>query len=287
VVARVNGQNVVLMDIVPLAKPILDKAADREQARPRALREALDQYVGREVLFQEAQRRGLSPDSRTLEEAYNQARLRYPDEKDWENYLLKQGFSPTSFKRELRIQATVALLGAAEAEDAKEATDAEAEAYYEANKDEFRFDKLKVRQILLRVIPPPTDQQRAGQRARAETLLFRVRRGESFADLARAFSEDEQSREKGGELPAFTRGEADPALEAAAFALKPGEVSEVVETKAGLHILELVSRSPGGLPPYEAVEGMIKRYLQQEQRAERVRQLEARLRAQARVETYL
>lgn len=286
-VARVNGQNVSLLDIVPLAKPILEQAADREQARPRALREALDEYVGREVLFQEARRRGLEPDVKMLEEAYNQARLRYPDDKDWEDNLLKQGFSPDAFKRELRIQATLALLGEDEAREVPPVTDVEAELHYNGHKDDYRFDKLTVRHLLLRVLAPGTEKQRGGQLAKAETLLFRARRGEDFSELVRQFSEDEASRDKGGELPPFTRGQADPALEAVAFALKPGEVSEVVETAAGVHILQLVARQPGGLPPYESLADIIKQQLLREHRAERVKELQKQLRAKAKVELYL
>jgi peptidyl-prolyl cis-trans isomerase C len=287
VVARVNGQAIHLRSIVPLAKPELDQAQDREKARPAALRAALDRYIGRELLFQEALRRGLQPSDEAVEQAYNQARLGHPDEAQWQDFLKLQGFDPGSFRTELRIQVTLARLGEVEAAKAARVTDEEAEAYYEAHKDEFRFDELKVRHILLRVLPPRTPQQRGGQRARAEGLLVRIRRGEKLSELARESSEDEASRDKGGELPPFTRGRAYPAFEAAALALKPGEVSGVVETPAGFHILELVSRRPGALPPYESVAPELKERLMKDRRAEVVKRLEADLRARARIESYL
>jgi parvulin-like peptidyl-prolyl isomerase len=93
--------------------------------------------------------------------------------------------------------------------------------------------------------------------------------------------------EKGGELPAFSRGAAPPALEAAAFALKPGELSEVVETSAGYHIFELTSRVPGGLPPYPQLADHIKTRLFQDRRAESVKRLEEQLRAKAQIDRYL
>jgi parvulin-like peptidyl-prolyl isomerase len=126
-----------------------------------------------------------------------------------------------------------------------------------------------------------------GQHARAEGLLARIRAGESLATLAKAFSDDVGSRDQGGELPPLTRGIADPAFEKAAFALKPGEVSGIVETSVGLHIIELVSRKAGGLPPYEAVSPELKERLMRDRRAEAVKRLEEQLRAQARIETYL
>ena len=87
VVARVNGQPVALLSLVPMAKLELDRAADREKARPRVMRAALERYITRELLFQEAEARGIRPDDATVEQAYNQARLRHPREDDWKDTL--------------------------------------------------------------------------------------------------------------------------------------------------------------------------------------------------------
>ena len=287
VVARINGQPVHFLSIVPLAKPTLDQAQDREKARPKVLRAALDRYIGRELLFQEALARGLKTDDTMIEKAYNQARLTHPDEQDWVDTLKRQGLDPTTFRTELRVQGTLARLAEDEATKVKPVTDEEAEDYYNGHRDEFRFDELKVRHILLRVQPTSAPQQVAGLRAQAEGLLARIRRGEPLASLAKQFSDDVGSRDKGGELPSFSRGTTDPTFEKAALALKPGEVSGVVVTSAGFHLIELVSRRPGGTPPYESVAPELKERLMKDRRAELVQRLEQGLRAKARIETYL
>jgi parvulin-like peptidyl-prolyl isomerase len=287
VVARVNDRPVYLLDIVPLAKPALDKAPDREQAKPAALRGALQLYIDREVLFQEAQARGLKADDRQVEQAYNQVRLAHPDEQEWNDELKRQGFDPESFRTELRIQATLARLTALETAKITEVTDAEAEAYYDAHREDFRRDEVRVRHILVRTLPTSSPEQRAGLRAKAEGLRARILHGESLASLAKALSDDEASRGKGGELPKFGLGQAAAAFEAAAFALKPGELSPVVESPAGFHILELIERIPGGLPPYDSVQDGIKRRLLEQKREQAMRDLTATLRARARVQTYL
>ena len=286
-VARINGQPVHFLSIVPLAKPILDQAQDREKARPTVLRAALDRYIGRELLFQEALARGLRSDDATIEQAYNESRLRHPDEEEWGDTLMRQGFDRSTFRTELRVQATLARLAEEEAKKAPPVSDEEAEAYYNAHREDFRFDELRVRHILFHVLPTSSPQQIAGLRSRADGVLFRIRRGESLASLAKQYSDDTDSREKGGELPPFSHGGIDLAFEKAAFALKPGEVSGVVATSAGFHILELVSRKPGGLPPYEAVAPELKERLMKDGRAEAVKRLEQELRAKARIETYL
>jgi len=76
-------------------------------------------------------------------------------------------------------------------------------------------------------------------RSKAEDLLKRARAGEDFSKLAKEFSGDPGSKDKGGDLGWFGRGQMDPAFEKAAFALQPGQISEVIETQFGYHIIKL------------------------------------------------
>jgi peptidyl-prolyl cis-trans isomerase C len=289
VVARVNGQPVLLKSILPLAKAELQLAREEEKsdALPRVLRSSLDRYIGREVMLQEAVRRGLQADDASVEQAYNQVRIRHPDEKDWEKNLRDQGFDPASFRTELRIQAALARLGADEAAKVSPVSDEEAEVYYNTHKHELRLDEVTVRHVMFALPPGGTQAQKGGPRARATNALVRIRKGEKLAALAKELSDDRASRDKGGELPPIHRGQTDPAFEAAAFALQPGQVSEVVETSAGFHVLELVSRKEGGLPPFVAYAPELKERLMREHRAEAVKRLEAELRAKAKIEIYL
>ena len=80
------------------------------------------------------------------------------------------------------------------------------------------------------------------QKTKAEEVLKRVRAGEDFAKLAQEFSTDPGSKEKGGDLGWFGAGQMVPEFDKAAFALKPGEISELVETKFGYHIIKVDER---------------------------------------------
>lgn len=98
--------------------------------------------------------------------------------------------------------------------------------------------RVRARHILMGVPPQSTEAQRDSVRARMEEILGRVRAGEDFATLAQNISQDRGSGAQGGDLGEFGIGEMVRPFEQAAFALEPGEVSEVVETPYGFHIIK-------------------------------------------------
>ena len=112
IVARVNGQPIRIRQILPMAKAELDRVsvADRDRKKPEVLRRALQRYVDRELLLQEALARGVEADSREVDWAYDQMRREHADEAAWEEFLAGQGMDPQSFRVELRSQHTVAAL---------------------------------------------------------------------------------------------------------------------------------------------------------------------------------
>ena len=100
--------------------------------------------------------------------------------------------------------------------------------------------KVEMKQIIK--IPPVSMEQKVMIKEELRDLRRRVIGGENFATLAILYSEDPGSAAKGGEIGFFGRGELYPEYEAAAFKLKEGEISEIVETKAGFHIIQLMER---------------------------------------------
>ena len=114
------------------------------------------------------------------------------------------------------------------------------EQYYNEHKSE--LGQVRARHILIKTDPhelgeTPTGKEEA--RKKAQSLLERVRKGEDFASLAQEHSDDERSKPLGGDLGFFTRGSMLPQFDQVAFTLKPGEVSDLVETKYGFHIIKV------------------------------------------------
>jgi peptidyl-prolyl cis-trans isomerase D len=89
----------------------------------------------------------------------------------------------------------------------------------------------------------------AAVRAQAEQILKEAKSGADFAALARKYSNDESNAQQGGDLDYFGRGRMVPAFETAAFALAPGEISDIVKTEFGYHIIKLTDRKPAIVRP--------------------------------------
>lgn len=109
----------------------------------------------------------------------------------------------------------------------------------------------------------PEDKQKA-QRSMAEALLKRARSGEDFGKLAKEFSQDPGSKERGGEY-VFARGQMALEFETAAFNLRPGQISDVVSTKFGYHIIKTLELNPAKKLDFEKVKDRIRDALQQEE----------------------
>jgi Parvulin-like peptidyl-prolyl isomerase len=126
---------------------------------------------------------------------------------------------------------------------------------YEADKDRFRTpERVKVRHILLKTSEKPKEEV-AKIRARAEELLKQIRAGADFAELAKKNSEDTASAVNGGAMDWITRGQTVPNFEKTAFSLKPKEISDVIETEYGFHIVQLLEKEDAKLRSFEEVKG--------------------------------
>jgi peptidyl-prolyl cis-trans isomerase C len=289
VVATVNGEPVLFVRIASLARKFLEKSEDRAKDRPFAVRKAAQELIDRELLFQEARARKLEPEARRVEQAYNEARLRHRDDADWAAWLKGEGYDANSFRTELRVQETIRVLVEQETRKVPEISDDEAEAFYKEHPGAFGAgDRLRVAHILCRLSDDSPEKVKTAARVKAASLLFRAKRGEDFAMLARQFSDDLMSKSEGGLLPEFVHGQTPPPFEEAAFALeKPGDLSEVVVVPDGLHIIKLIERKPAADLNFDDIKGTLKERMLVEKRQDVMRALLERLRSQAKIETFI
>jgi peptidyl-prolyl cis-trans isomerase C len=142
--------------------------------------------------------------------------------------------------------------------------DRAAKQFFEENPDQFDLPEMvRASQILIATRDPRTgtqvsDDQKAAMLKRAEAILKRARAGEDFAVLALAYSNDMASRAKGGEYQ-FARGQLVPEVENAAFSMKPNQISDIVTSADGYHIIKLIEKIPAHKIKYaDAVEDIKK-----------------------------
>lgn len=152
-------------------------------------------------------------------------------------------------RRRLVVQRVVRKL-----QDMPPVSDEQVKAYYDANADRYSTTTIKARHILVK------------DEAKANELQAQVKQNpEQFGDLAKANSVDTASARKGGDLGFFGRGRMVPEFETAAFALKsPGEISEIVKTPYGYHIIQLEERRDGEQKPFDQVKEQIRATLRNE-----------------------
>jgi parvulin-like peptidyl-prolyl isomerase len=123
-------------------------------------------------------------------------------------------------------------------------TRAEVEAFHRQHIDRYSAPEvIRARHIMI-ALSGAGENANEEAKARAQTVLDRARRGEDFADLARRYSDDVATREKGGDLGTFSHGAMLGAFEDAAFKLKAGEISGLVRTEVGWHIIKCEAHDP-------------------------------------------
>jgi peptidyl-prolyl cis-trans isomerase C len=187
--------------------------------------------------------------------------------------ITEESTAETVIKRELKADVT--------AEDAKK--------FYDENPARFEEPEMvRASHILIGTRDPAAgsdlpDDKKAEKRKLAEDLLKRARAGEDFAALAKEYSEDPGSKDKGGEYT-FPRGKMVPEFEAAAFSLEPDQVSDIVTTTYGYHIIKLSEKLPAKKVEFEKVVDDLKEGLTQQELQKQLPDYLAKLRADAGVE---
>lgn len=165
---------------------------------------------------------------------------------------------PDQFKTPLRRRILYIRINDKDYLDIVQVSDKEVEDYYELNIDQYKkLERIRARHILIKTEPSDTAAQISEKRKEAEKILEEAKSGADFAELARKYSQDATAPD-GGDLGYFARGDMFGPFEQAAFSLKPGEISDVVITPFGFHIIKLEDYQSARTIPLEEVKDQIK-----------------------------
>ncbi|MGL5693557.1 MAG: peptidylprolyl isomerase [Peptostreptococcaceae bacterium] len=207
----------------------------------------LDQMVYTEAVYEAAKKENLVPTDEEVNKDIEKFKESSKDNKESQKELEKMGindeFLKFQFTRDLASEKYKANF-----EKNNPVTDEEIKKYYEDNKKDFYVDQVKASHILIKTIDdqkkPLSDKEKAEAKKKAEEALAKVNSGEEFSKIAKEYSQDGSSQ-NGGDLGFFSKGEMVKPFEDAAFSMKAGEISDIVETEFGYHIIMVTDIDKG------------------------------------------
>jgi peptidyl-prolyl cis-trans isomerase C len=290
VVARVNGENITKADFETAVKNVEARAGEPVPAdqRDRIYRGLLDQLIGYKLLEQETKARKVQVPQTDIDARVAEIQKQFPNEDAFKKALQEQHVTVDQLKSDARSDMAVDKL-ITDAIAAKVAVKPEdVQAFYKANQDHFKQgDRVRASHILITVPQNADAATKAQARAKAEDLLKQIKAGKDFAELAKANSQDPGSAPNGGDLGYFAQGDMVGPFNDVAFSLKPGQVSDVVETQFGFHIIKVVDKQAGTTVPFDQAKGQIEQYLQQQNRQRETEAFVAGLRSKGKVEIFI
>jgi peptidyl-prolyl cis-trans isomerase C len=286
VVARVNGESIPRADFERAVKVLEARAGGQVPAdrRDEILRNVLDQLVTYHVLTQEAHKRHLDATDQEVQQRVSEVRKQFPTEQAFSAALKQRGMDPGQFEKDLRNDITVNKLMQAEASTATLVGEQDAKDFYDKNPDKFKQpEQVRASHIFKRIPQGADAKTKATIRSSLEPVLKQVKAGADFAELAKKNSED-GSAAAGGDLNYFGPGQMVPEFEKAAFQLKPGGTSGIVESQFGFHIIKVTDRRAGRTVPFPEVKEQIANYLKQQRQQEKADALVEQLKAKSKIE---
>jgi len=214
----------------------------------------LNELIDQRLITQEAKKRGLMATDRDVNDAITNIITQRKITHEKLQYEIEQlGITFDEYREEVRAQLTKRNFLAGEIKSKITISKEEIGAYYrEHRKDYEGKEAARIRQILILLPRDAADQTREKLRMRAEDILQQLRQGDSFSMLATEVSQGPAAK-TGGDLGFVEKGLMLPDVDAAAFSLKIGEISDVIESPIGFHIIQVVDKRGEGVKPIESV----------------------------------
>jgi peptidyl-prolyl cis-trans isomerase C len=266
VVASVNGHDILKGELLSRIEAVRERVGLPGGALPvQIYRTVLDDMINLELLYQFSESSEFAATPEEVEKEFADLRAQFPTEEAFQGQLASESMSADQLKAVLKKDLSVQKLVENKLAARVVVSDADMRRFYDENQDQMREpEQLKLRHILIRVEKDATPESKEQARAKIASLREQVvNGGADFAELAKANSEDPSSRDQGGEM-VVRRGQTVEPFEKAAFQLKPEEVSSVVETQYGFHIIQLAEAVPARIVPFDDVAGRIEDYLRQQ-----------------------
>jgi peptidyl-prolyl cis-trans isomerase C len=293
VVATVNGEGITRDRLQTRVDAVIDQSGmnyggiTRPQHFKQLQRQALELLIAQELLWQTAEREDYVADTAEMDAAYAEVRREFPSEQEFANHLRKNAFTEDGFREDLMRRISIRKWAYGSLGETIRISEPDIHDYYVANQVHFvQPEEINVRHVLIKVPPGADEATTASARERIDEVLAQARAGIDFADLAKEYSEG-PSASNGGDLGFAPRGAFVKPFEDAAFALDVGQISGVIRSGYGYHIIKLVDRREGHTLPESEAAPAIRQYLFEDRLVAAMAEKVEDLRDQASVEIYI
>ena len=273
-VATVDGEVILMSEYERRARPVIEEyekfltGPDKEIKIKELKEKIIEQMIDEKILIQEGKKKKIKVNNKEIQDGIEEIKKRFATEEEYNQELAKQGISGEKFKEQVKEQLMVIKLIDQEVKaQVVSPTDSEIEDFYKQNEAEMvEPEQVRVRHILIKV-DENTNKEEALKRIKE--ILKEAKKGKtSFAELAKKYSED-TSAPRGGDVGFFIRGQMVRKFEEVAFALQVGQISDVVETEYGYHIIQCIEKKAGEKKSLEEIRDYLRNFIFQKRMEER------------------
>ena len=246
----------------------------------------LENLIDQELLYQDAKSKGLKVDEAAINIQLDAVKGQFPDEATYISQLAAQGMTEEEIKTDIGKTLLVEDYITGKYGPLIKIEDSDTLEFYNGNSQYFsKPEQVRASHILITVEPDAEESVKKDALERINAIKDRLAAGEEFSDLARTLSEG-PSNTNGGDLGSFGRGQMVKSFEDAVFAMNVGDVSDVVETQFGYHLIKLTAKEASSTVPLADVKAQIVDHLTQIKMAEMINSYVASIKPDVKIERY-
>jgi peptidyl-prolyl cis-trans isomerase C len=290
-IAAVNGVGITKRDFMwafsSEEQRIITSGKPMSAEQTKELKQTIfDQLVNRELLYQESFKKKIIVSELKVEEEFKKVSYLMPQDIDLKSLKEEMDMDETHIKDEFRRVFAIEALIAQELPGDGSVTDTETRDFYDSHPEMFLVrGPVFARHILIKVEPDADEARKVDARKQLEAVYEKVKGGDDFAQLARHYSQG-PSAPSGGIVGWVKPGRMVKAFEDAVFALDVGEISGIVETQYGFHIIKVVKKEPDQTFVYEEIQEKLADHLKKEKMTAKERAYVEQLRQEMRIELF-
>ncbi len=268
-VVIVNDTPITEADVNLEVKRILFQAKAMQQPIDESMMgsmrdKVIDSLINRELLYQQSKTMGITTDAAEIDNSIDQIKQRLEAGQSFESLLAEMGITTETMRTQVGQANAIQKLMEMVVYPRAMVSEKESRIFFENNPQYFKKpEEVKASHILIQVAPDAGNEEKLAARKKIEDIQKKLEAGGDFADLARQYSEG-PSKVSGGDLGYFDRKKMVKPFADAAFALKPGEVSDIVETRFGFHLIKVYDKKAKSVYVFENIKDRLTEMLRQQ-----------------------